>query len=534
MKSWHQTAKLEILSSIGNTWKWRPPGLEAYCSVPCESDCVIGDQIGKMGEESDLNLILSPPSPPPHLGLALGLSSRAPFPYSDSNSHTAMANPIWFQPLIPYTEPQFIPVNGAATAASEEEDHSYLASRGGSSGSHRLRRHSRHIRMPFSEETIKEEKEKEATVEKREMAEKQAEAANSAANFECNICLDVACEPVVTLCGHLFCWPCIHQWLHCYSVSKECPVCKGEVTDKNIIPIYGRGVNGQISKNPNPNEDALPPRPHARRVESWRQRESERGGVLLPLSRRLEELIRLRNNRRGRLERSNDNGNPRQNESIHDLVMAATDRIVTRLRAVRRLQNEEGFDETWAFRERILGRRYRHQIESRTAHPESSEVTHATTSHPPSSGVIDSTADNVGGPRSQNSTMEGLNSSLRRADRLAIRTRLASMEGMLPTLASINIRTPRPPALNSNSSEPLGSAAALARSGSGVGMTRRPAFAIGVIESELRNGEALLEPIDSTTSIPFQSRRGVQTAGASASADVDGGLLPARKIRRLN
>jgi len=491
---------------------------------------VIGDQVGNM-EESDLNLILSPPSPPPQLGLALGFSSRAPFPHGDGESHIAMANPIWFQPLNPYTEPQVIPADGVATAVSEEEDPLYFASRE-PTGSHRPRRYSRHIRMPFSEETLKEEEE--AAAEKQEMADKQVQASNSAANFECNICLDVACEPVVTVCGHLFCWPCIYRWLHFYSTSKECPICKGEVTDKNIIPIYGRGVNAQISKNPIPNEDSLPPRPHARRVDSWRQRESERGGVLLPLSRRLEELIRLRNNRRGRFASSNnDNGNPRQNESIHDLVMAATDRIVTRLRAVRRLQSEEGFDETWAFRERILGRRYRHQIESRTAHPESSEVIHATSAHRESLEVIDPTADNVEGLRLQNFTMEGLHPTLQRADRLAIRTRLASMEGMLPTLANIN--TPTPPALNSNSFEPLGSATALVIPGSGVGMTRRPAFAIGVIESELINGEALLEPIDSTTSsIPLQNRRDIHTAGASSSADVDGGLLPARKIRRVN
>jgi E3 ubiquitin-protein ligase RNF5 len=25
--------------------------------------------------------------------------------------------------------------------------------------------------------------------------------------FECNICLDTASQPVITLCGHLFCWP---------------------------------------------------------------------------------------------------------------------------------------------------------------------------------------------------------------------------------------------------------------------------------------------------------------------------------------
>jgi hypothetical protein len=30
-------------------------------------------------------------------------------------------------------------------------------------------------------------------------------------NFECSICMDVAKEPVVTKCGHLFCWPCIYD-----------------------------------------------------------------------------------------------------------------------------------------------------------------------------------------------------------------------------------------------------------------------------------------------------------------------------------
>ncbi|KAL2523578.1 E3 ubiquitin-protein ligase RMA1 [Abeliophyllum distichum] len=31
--------------------------------------------------------------------------------------------------------------------------------------------------------------------------------------FDCNICLDSAHDPVVTLCGHLYCWPCIYKWL---------------------------------------------------------------------------------------------------------------------------------------------------------------------------------------------------------------------------------------------------------------------------------------------------------------------------------
>ena len=32
-------------------------------------------------------------------------------------------------------------------------------------------------------------------------------------DFNCHICLDVARQPVVSVCGHLFCWPCLHRWL---------------------------------------------------------------------------------------------------------------------------------------------------------------------------------------------------------------------------------------------------------------------------------------------------------------------------------
>ena len=31
------------------------------------------------------------------------------------------------------------------------------------------------------------------------------------AQFDCNICFDAAREPVVTQCGHLYCWQCLHQ-----------------------------------------------------------------------------------------------------------------------------------------------------------------------------------------------------------------------------------------------------------------------------------------------------------------------------------
>ncbi|XP_043692556.1 uncharacterized protein LOC122642991 [Telopea speciosissima] len=89
--------------------------------------------------------------------------------------------------------------------------------------------------------------------------------------FECNICLDIAKKPVLTCCGHLFCWPCLYQWLHIHSDSKECPVCKGEVTDMNITPIYGRGNDTHEPEKEDEEGLKIPPRPHARRVESLRQ-----------------------------------------------------------------------------------------------------------------------------------------------------------------------------------------------------------------------------------------------------------------------
>lgn len=37
-----------------------------------------------------------------------------------------------------------------------------------------------------------------------------------ASKYECSICIETAKEPVVTKCGHLFCWPCIYEVIKCY------------------------------------------------------------------------------------------------------------------------------------------------------------------------------------------------------------------------------------------------------------------------------------------------------------------------------
>ncbi|KAJ2889487.1 hypothetical protein GGI21_006554 [Coemansia aciculifera] len=83
-------------------------------------------------------------------------------------------------------------------------------------------------------------------------------SADGGNEFSCNICFDTATDPVLTICGHLFCWSCLVQWLE---RSATCPVCKAGCDKDKVIPVYGRG---REEKDPrlNPN---LPNRPAGQR-----------------------------------------------------------------------------------------------------------------------------------------------------------------------------------------------------------------------------------------------------------------------------
>ncbi|KAG9159542.1 hypothetical protein Leryth_013533 [Lithospermum erythrorhizon] len=72
---------------------------------------------------------------------------------------------------------------------------------------------------------------------------------DNSGGFDCNICLDSVEDPVVTLCGHLYCWPCIYKWIRHQSISSEntdnqeprCPVCKAHISEETLVPLYGPG-----------------------------------------------------------------------------------------------------------------------------------------------------------------------------------------------------------------------------------------------------------------------------------------------------
>lgn len=110
--------------------------------------------------------------------------------------------------------------------------------------------------------------------------------------FDCNICLDVAKDPILTCCGHLFCWSCFYQLSYVHSNVKECPECQGEVTDTSIIPIYGHGNRAQKSKL-NDSGLMVPPRPRAQRIESMRQQILFRGASSSLIEERIQQISNM-------------------------------------------------------------------------------------------------------------------------------------------------------------------------------------------------------------------------------------------------
>ena len=101
------------------------------------------------------------------------------------------------------------------------------------------------------------------STDKREDAGGDKTSPNS--QYECNICLDTARDAVISMCGHLFCWPCLHKWIETKPNNQTCPVCKSAISKEKVIPLYGRNCTDK--KDP---RDKVPPRPQGQRSEATR------------------------------------------------------------------------------------------------------------------------------------------------------------------------------------------------------------------------------------------------------------------------
>jgi E3 ubiquitin-protein ligase RNF5 len=96
--------------------------------------------------------------------------------------------------------------------------------------------------------------------------------ADAESAFICNVCLEITNkEPVVTQCGHLYCWPCLYRWMNSnHANHTSCPVCKAGVTKENVIPLFIRGSEEDPrNKTPPTGTDtfSVPNRPPGRRPD---------------------------------------------------------------------------------------------------------------------------------------------------------------------------------------------------------------------------------------------------------------------------
>jgi len=107
------------------------------------------------------------------------------------------------------------------------------------------------------DENIKDNSDKKSP--KSDSEDKKEDDDSSTRAFECNICLDTASEAVISMCGHLFCWPCLHQWLETRPQRQICPVCKAGIGRDKVVPLYGRDGDQK-----DPRDKPIPPRPRGK------------------------------------------------------------------------------------------------------------------------------------------------------------------------------------------------------------------------------------------------------------------------------
>ena len=85
--------------------------------------------------------------------------------------------------------------------------------------------------------------------------------------FECYICFNPATQPVLTKCGHLYCWPCLYKWAR---TAKTCPVCRAIVNQYNIICLQTPRSKEEGSAAKADENSGIPPRPKHSPPAFWK------------------------------------------------------------------------------------------------------------------------------------------------------------------------------------------------------------------------------------------------------------------------
>ncbi|RFU25529.1 hypothetical protein B7463_g10810, partial [Scytalidium lignicola] len=53
---------------------------------------------------------------------------------------------------------------------------------------------------------------------------------------KCTLCLEELKDPAAAICGHVFCWTCISDWV---KEKEECPLCRRELKGQHVLPLRG-------------------------------------------------------------------------------------------------------------------------------------------------------------------------------------------------------------------------------------------------------------------------------------------------------
>jgi len=124
--------------------------------------------------------------------------------------------------------------------------------------------------IPPQEPVIQETQPVEANAQAPENNTVAQEIKNEGSPLECNICYEESDEPVTTTCGHIYCWACIYKWIQLKANHNHCPVCKNQVAQDKLIPLYPKNYSKE--KTNDAETKGVPKRPYANREEPPRYR----------------------------------------------------------------------------------------------------------------------------------------------------------------------------------------------------------------------------------------------------------------------
>ncbi|KAG5859018.1 C3HC4 type zinc finger protein [Encephalitozoon hellem] len=86
-----------------------------------------------------------------------------------------------------------------------------------------------------------------------EDANEKKESSHPSGDYTCSICYSRPEGPVITPCGHLFCWGCLYAWSQSTGGCKFCPTCRSRMEIEEVISV--------LAVDSKKESRGLPPRP---------------------------------------------------------------------------------------------------------------------------------------------------------------------------------------------------------------------------------------------------------------------------------